>query len=152
MKCELLLDEPEYVLVHPSGLVRYIPVCTGLYNFKMQLEAWGWDKSFYILTYSGWCFGLSWWRMRLGVLNDGSILVWWYTSKIMLPDYLESFDQYIPVCTLYVLSTYQYHDVLELESESPKSFWLGGYYVLTFDTGKRYCVYGTGTWWSVFKN
>jgi hypothetical protein len=37
------------------------------------------------------------------------------------------------------LGTYQY--VLR----SPKSF--RGYYVLTFDNGKRYCVYGTGMWW-----
>ncbi len=66
-----------------------------------------------------------------------------YASKIMLPDYLEQymlFNQCIPVCTWYVLSTwYQY--VLE----SPKSFW--GYYDFTFDNGKWYCVYRTGTWW-----
>ncbi len=61
--------------------------------------------------------------MRLGVLNEYTQAMQgqWYTlaSKIMLPDYLEQyrlFNQYIPVCPWYVLSTYQY--VLE----SPKSF------------------------------
>ena len=39
------------------------------------------------------------------------------------------------VCTEYI----QY--VLEL----PNSFWR--YNVFTFDNGKGYCVYGTGTWW-----
>ena len=67
--------------------------------------------------------------------------IWWYSSKQMLPEYLQSymsFNQYILVCTLYVLSTYQY--VLEL----PNSFWR--YYVFTFDNGKGYCVYWTGMW------
>jgi hypothetical protein len=35
--------------------------------------------------------------------------IWWFTSKQMLPAYLEQymlFNQYIPVCTWYVLGTY----------------------------------------------
>jgi hypothetical protein len=55
--------------------------------------------------------------MRLGVLNECMVV----HKQKMLPDsdYQEpymSFNQYIPVCTWYVLGTYQY--VLE----SPKSF------------------------------
>ena len=59
----------------------------------------------------------------------------------MLADYLEPYmssNQYIAVCTWVHTSMYY---VLR----SPKSF--RGYYVLTFDIGKRYCVYGTGMWW-----
>jgi len=70
------------------------------------------------------------------------ICIWWYSSKQMLPEYLQSYmscNQYIQVYLLYVLSTYQY------ELELPNSFWR--YYVFTFDNEKGYCVYGTGTWW-----
>ncbi len=83
------------------------------------------------------------WKVEINILvlwtvaNEAACVEW-----VMLPDYLEqymSFNQYITVCTWYVLSTYQY--VLEMQ----KSFW--GYYVFTFDNGKRHCVYWTGMWW-----
>ncbi len=114
--------------------------------FLMSMYLYILSTYWYVLV----CTKCSWKveRRHTGALDCGKwgwvcwISIWCYTSKRMLPDYLEPYmllNQYIPVCTWYVLSTYQY--VLE----SPKSFW--GYYVFTFDNEKRYCVYRTGTWW-----
>ena len=93
----------------------------------MPLESW--NKTY-------WCFGL--WQMTLGVLNEYMVVhkqnnASWLprTVHVVQPVHTSMYlvcTEYIPVCT-----------------------WIAkiirGYYVFTFDNGKRYCVYETGTWW-----
>ncbi len=118
----------------------YKHVCTCLYRFAESCPG-GQDSRWRHHDTSD--VGL--WQMKLGVLNEYTSMVvhtqtWTNAAWLPRTSLYMSFNQYTPVCTWYVLGTYQY-----VLLRSPKSFW--GYYVFTFDNGKRYCVYGTGIWW-----
>ncbi len=117
---------------------KYYPVCWWVHNGTYQsLVRTGTTRRHKAVRES---HGRTYWYVP--VHGTYWICIWWYSSKQMLPEYLQSYmscNQYVLVCTLYVLSTYQY------ELELPNSFWR--YYVFTFDNEKGYCVYGTGTWW-----